>query len=68
MKIKKELEKHGSSLLIKQGKPIDVFTQVCSEYNISSVYFNNDYEPYAIKRDSAISEYLKSKAIEVKFL
>jgi deoxyribodipyrimidine photo-lyase len=35
-------------------------------YDIQKVYLNKDYEPYAIKRDQKIKEFLNSIGIEMK--
>jgi deoxyribodipyrimidine photo-lyase len=58
--------RYKSSLLIKYGNPQDVFNELTNEYNIESVHFNRDYEPYAIKRDASIKDFLHKKSINVK--
>ena len=60
------LREKGSSLLVKNGKPKDVFEEITNEYSISSVYTNHDYEPYALQRDKEIEELLNNKGIEFK--
>ncbi|MBS1772664.1 MAG: deoxyribodipyrimidine photo-lyase [Bacteroidetes bacterium] len=61
--INNELQKMGSCLNIYIGRPIDCFKKICKEYDISSVYTNHDYEPYAKKRDAEISHYLNYNGI-----
>lgn len=58
--INAQLQKTGSSLLVKKGKTLDVWRLLIEEFDIREVYFNKDYEPYAIKRDRAICELLKA--------
>lgn len=65
-KIITELEKHGSSLLIKYGKPVEVFNELIHTYPVAAVYANHDYEPYARERDAAVGNLLKSKGILFK--
>ncbi len=60
-----ELKKLNSSLLIKIGKPIEVWKALVSEYQIDNVFYNKDYEPYAIARDLEVAQFLKSKNIGV---
>ena len=60
----KQLKAKSSSLLIKKGKPIDVWKTIVSEFNIDSVYTNLDYEPYALKRDKEIEGFLTTKNIQ----
>jgi deoxyribodipyrimidine photo-lyase len=61
--MQEELVKMGSSLLVLKGDPLDIFKELCGEYSISAVYTNQDYEPAAIARDSAISGFLMSQNI-----
>lgn len=62
--IQTELEAIGSSLCVKTGKPMDIFTQLAEEYDIKAVYTNRDYECYALQRDKAVKDFLGSKSIE----
>jgi len=64
-KINKALRKTGSSLLLMQGTPISSFVELTSRYQVKRVYFNRDYEPYAIQRDHEIKYYLTGKGIDV---
>ncbi len=63
-KLHKQLLEIGSGLLIKYGKPEEVYKQLLSEYSIKSVYANHDYEPYAMRRDNAVGSLLKENEIE----
>ena len=58
-KINAELNAIGSSLLIKNGTTTEVWESLFQEFAISEVFFNNDYEPYAIKRDLVIKTLVK---------
>ena len=53
----------NSSLGIYHGQPLEVFESISKDFNIEAVYTNHDYEPYAIKRDKRIQEFLESKSI-----
>lgn len=57
------LRKIGSSLEVYQGTPMQVFSQLINKYQVTGVYTNHDYEPYAIERDTAISSLLQSEGI-----
>jgi deoxyribodipyrimidine photo-lyase len=59
-----KLKEIGSSLLVKKGKIVEVWQSLFQEYEIKEVFFNKDYEPYAIKRDLAICELLITKQIQ----
>ncbi len=62
-KMRNELQENGSSLAIYLGKPIDVFKDIFSEFEIQNVITNRDYEPYAKKRDEEIAELFSQKNI-----
>lgn len=57
--LKSKLEERGSSMLIRYGKPVEVYRSLLSEFEIEAVYTNRDYEPYATERDSQIEQLLK---------
>jgi deoxyribodipyrimidine photo-lyase len=59
LKLKEELEKLGSSLLVLLGDPVEIY----SVLHPKAVYCNHDYEPYAIQRDEKIRVDLLSKKI-----
>ena len=65
-KINKQLNNHQASLQIFKGQINDVWEKLVTTYDIQKVYSNKDYEPYAIKRDQKIKEFLNSKGIEMK--
>jgi deoxyribodipyrimidine photo-lyase len=54
---------YGSTLVVKHGKPVDIFKELSNEFDIRAVYTNRDYEPSAIKRDKDVRELLSSKSI-----
>lgn len=61
--LKNQLEQKGSSLMIRYGKPEEVYTQLLAEYPIGAVYTNRDYEPYAKERDQDIDRLLGENGI-----
>ena len=64
--LKSKLESMESSLLVKYGSPMDVFSQLVTEYSIERVYFNRDYEPYARERDGRVSRWLREHGVQVR--
>lgn len=60
-----ELKKLNSSLLVKIGKPISVWKEVISEFAVENVFYNKDYEPYAISRDLEVTQFLNLNKIDV---
>lgn len=63
-KINTELNSLRSSILIKKGKTKEIWQSLIHEFDIQNVFFNKDYEPFAIQRDSAICSLLKENNIE----
>ncbi|MCW0482252.1 cryptochrome/photolyase family protein [Gaoshiqia sediminis] len=61
-----KFEADGSSFWIYHGKTLDAFKRLVAEYSVERVFINQDYEPYARKRDQEIFEYLGSMGIEMK--
>jgi deoxyribodipyrimidine photo-lyase len=58
-KINDALKATGSSLLIEKGNSKQVWKRLLTSYNIKNVFFNKDYEPYAIARDNELSKLLE---------
>lgn len=63
-RLSEELTSFGSSLLVKYGRPLEVYRELLETYDIQNVYTNRDYEPYAKERDEQISNLLKSNNIQ----
>jgi len=59
-KINAKLKAIESSILIKKGTTTEVWKSLFQEYTVSEVFFNKDYEPYAIKRDLEIAALAKT--------
>lgn len=64
LQLQAEIKKYNASLTILYDEPLKAFKKLAKEYNISEVFTNHDYEPYAINRDEEIAVYLKKKGIK----
>ncbi|MCF8244503.1 MAG: DNA photolyase family protein [Saprospiraceae bacterium] len=62
-KLYQELAEHGSTILVKYGKPLEVWEQIAQTYQIEKVFINHDLEPYAIQRDEGVKALLAVKGI-----
>ena len=60
----KQLKELGSSIIIKYGKPAEVWKDLIQEYNIGKVFTNRDYEPYGKERDVEVKSFLETQKIE----
>lgn len=56
--------KSNSSIATYYGNTKDVFEKLVATYSIDTVFTNHDYEPYAIKRDKDVKQFLKTKNIK----
>lgn len=63
-KINDELKKINKTLAVFLGNPKAIFKHLISENKIDSVYTNQDYEPYAIKRDKELHAFFHEQNIK----
>lgn len=61
--INEQLKQIGSSLLVKKGETTAVWKSLIQDFDIKEVFFNKDYEQYAITRDNMICDLLQSENI-----
>lgn len=62
--IDQELRKYGRSLCVRIGNPQEVWAELIEEFALKAIYTNEDYEPYAIKRDQEIKELVHAHEVE----
>lgn len=60
------LKSFGGNLILRYGIPLEVFESLLLQYPVAEVYANEDYEPYAIERDTVVSTFLNSRNIAFK--
>jgi len=61
--IRTQLHQHQRELSIYHGKPEEVFQKLVTQFKVTQVYTNRDYEPYAQQRDENIKQLLESNSI-----
>lgn len=59
-----DLRKRNSYLVIRKGKPLDALRQLFHEVKAEAIYAEEDYTPYARKRDSLIQKVLPLMLIQ----
>ncbi|MDX1315076.1 MAG: deoxyribodipyrimidine photo-lyase [Eudoraea sp.] len=57
------LNTYDTSLAVFHGKPEEVFKSLLDTYSVKAVFTNEDYEPYAIKRDTVIAQLLADQQV-----
>ena len=60
-----ELRKKGSRLAVICGKPLEVLPKLAESLEVSAVYLNRDYEPFAKERDLKMQNVLAKANIEM---
>lgn len=60
-----QLKGYGSGVQCLYGDPLEVWKTIINEHDISDVYINKDYEPYAIQRDKEVHQVLAKQGIEL---
>ncbi len=56
---------HSSCIYCLKGKPTDIWKQLIGEFDIDTVFANEDYEPYGTKRDAEVEVLLNQKNIKL---
>ncbi|KAA9347847.1 cryptochrome/photolyase family protein [Larkinella humicola] len=64
LEMQREFREIGTSLLVRYGKPLDVYRDLLKEFDIQAVYTNYDYEVYAKDRDKAVTDLLSENGAE----
>jgi deoxyribodipyrimidine photo-lyase len=54
----RDLERHGNRLILRRGNPLEVLPQLFSELEADEIHAEEDYSPYARRRDSELSNLL----------
>ena len=58
-----ELRNMGSTIIVRYGKPLDVWRDLTGQYEIAEVFTNHDYEVYAKDRDRDVGNLLAEGGI-----
>jgi len=59
-RLKSEYQRFGSDLKVFYGAPLEIIPRLVKEHEITTVFTNRDYEPYALERDSLLFEKLEA--------
>ena len=62
-KLHRDLKTLGGGLTVRVGRPRDVFAKLLAQHKISAVHINEDYEPYAVKRDADLEKLLRKNRV-----
>ena len=57
-------ETAGGAFLARYGRPVEVLEKLVQEFEVAAVHTNEDYEPYATKRDGEVGEMLRRHGVD----
>ncbi|MFD1469160.1 cryptochrome/photolyase family protein [Hymenobacter caeli] len=63
-RLARETEAAGGTFLARYGRPVDVLEQLVQEFDVVAVHTNEDYEPYATKRDAKVGDLLRRRGVD----
>ncbi|GAA4047542.1 deoxyribodipyrimidine photo-lyase [Hymenobacter glaciei] len=63
-KLAQQTEAAGGTFLARYGKPADILAALVEEFEVATVHTNEDYEPYARQRDTAVGELLRQHHVD----
>ena len=63
--IKQTLNSYGADLWVFHDTALDAWQKILSQNNVDKIYFNRDYEPYALNRDQELTILAESMNIDV---
>ncbi|MCR9205646.1 MAG: DNA photolyase family protein [Halobacteriovoraceae bacterium] len=63
--IEEKLVENNSSLHICHGDPTEEIPKLIKKLKVKKLYYNRDYEPYAVKRDQKVEKNLSQEGVEV---
>jgi deoxyribodipyrimidine photo-lyase len=59
----RDLRARNSCLILRQGRPVAVLDQLLRETNAETIYAEEDFTPYAVKRDRQVSRGLPLRLV-----
>lgn len=66
LNIHEALEAFNSGLLLRKGTPVEIFSELFTNYNVQELCYAEDFEPYAIDRDNKIKKLADRHGVKVK--
>ena len=60
----KDLRRRGSYLVVRTGKPVEVLGQLLGETDSEVTYAEEDFTPYALKRDEQVARLLPLRLVQ----
>ena len=62
--LKDELIRRGCHLVVREGRPQEVLAKFVQESGAESIFAEEDYTPYARRRDAAVADFLPLRLVQ----
>lgn len=63
VRLKRELEQAGGTLLVEHGTPEEVWPRILQRFNVGAVTVVHDHEPYSLRRDAEVQQWLEARGV-----
>jgi deoxyribodipyrimidine photo-lyase len=63
--LQEKFRSHQSGIIVRKGKPKEIWKDLLSSYDTEAIYTNGDYEPYALERDSGIEQLCQAQGVNM---
>ncbi|MDB5236578.1 MAG: deoxyribodipyrimidine photolyase, partial [Hymenobacter sp.] len=65
-RLAQKTEAAGGTFLACYGKPVEILATLVKEFDVAAVHTNEDYEPYARKRDDEVGAMLQKQGVDFR--
>lgn len=63
--LRNDLHDRGSDLVVKTGQTENILLELCSQHEVSEIYWNRCYDPAAVDRDTGLKKHLQKVSIQI---
>ena len=63
VKMNGQLATYQSGISIYHGRVDEIFEEILSQFNVRGLFYNEDYEPYALQRDKGIEKKFQDRGL-----
>lgn len=63
IQLQEEMRAFGSELVIRFGKPLDIYKALIKDYDLAGIFLNRDHDPYPKRRDEEIRMLFASQSL-----
>lgn len=64
--VNRGLVSSGGGVILRRGNPVEIIPKLMQELGADTLYFNRDYSPYALTRDTAVTQDVERSGYSVR--